>query len=149
MYRTSLRSSFTLVSLTFNLCMFLFKLYAHSIHVTLSMCFGRPSYTALHSMKSTTVLINLYLTVSSGDDRNILKVYVAGREVFPEPRPPRPGAFKNFFCRVLFYKFNTIKRQCPSKGLGNKAKSREWNRILHGSLVVHACFNLLIVLQDK
>ena len=80
----------------FNLCMFLFKLHAHSIHVTSSMCFYRPSYTALHSMKSTTVLINLDLTVSSGDDRNILKVYVAGREVFAQPHLPRPGAYRIF-----------------------------------------------------
>ena len=151
MYRTSLRSSFTLVSLTFNLYMFLFKLHAHSIHVTPSMCFGRPSHTTLHSMKSTTVLINLYLTVSSGDDRNILKVYVAGREVFPEPHPLQPGAFKKFFGECYFTNSTQLRDSVLPKGLETRLNQEndDWNRILHGSLVVHACLNLLIVLQDK
>ena len=40
--------------------------------------------------------------MSSGDDRNILKVFVAGRQVFPEPPAPSPGTLENHF-EVLFY----------------------------------------------
>ena len=38
-----------------------------------------------------------FLLMSSGDDRNILKVFVAGREInlAPPVRPPRPGTLEH------------------------------------------------------
>ena len=35
--------------------------------------------------------------MSSGDDRNILNVFVAGKQVYPEPPAPSQGKLENDF----------------------------------------------------
>ena len=48
------------------------------------------------------VLSNVFLLMCSGDERNILKVFVAGKEIDPTPpvHPPSPGILE---CHLVVY----------------------------------------------